>query len=405
MDRQRGMPMRRSLAALAALLALIGTAHASGPGLPGVKRLAGISYDYRQPPEEGYAQRGDPKRQKLLDGRMEHNDNGCMWVRLKRPVVVTFDLRGRYLVDRVVAKGYAGGKSWPFDRMLVHLDDGKGFGLSAVDAWGPGPSSHAKTQPARLAVQGVDRPARRVRIELPTSTGYLWLCEVEIYGRPLPADVQRQPERRAADAEVYATDFGNTYDWSWGYREGDHEYGKGRPRCHARLKDNCLILGTSNTGATLLRPVPRDFVLETRLKVSHVKAKPDMPDARNPGANLYVRKTEQDNVWRAYAVRLWFRKQRAGGLLLIRKCQFNVGANKAVEETSLVEKRWPLHMDTWYDVRIRVQGNQIAVWIDGEEIATATDKGNSFPQGGVALSGNSWPSYAFFRGLRIRKAE
>ena len=210
----------------------------------------------------------------------------------------------------------------------------------------------------------------------------------------------------AEAGEVVCTDsFGDSRRWSVDPAPGDTGSGEARTRCSRKVDDGCLILGTSNTGATFLNPVPHDLVLETHVKVAAVKSGPNDPDPRNPGAHLFLRKRENGDLWSCYAIRLWFRQAPTIGHVLIRKYEFDLRKGRAVLEETLLERRWLLEMDTWYVVRAAAVGNQITVWIDGEEIGTATDDDGSYAEGDVALSGCSWPSYAFFREFRILEPE
>jgi len=211
----------------------------------------------------------------------------------------------------------------------------------------------------------------------------------------------------AAEREhvIFRDPFENAANWDSGARQADETRSKKRPRLSVRVEHNCLILGTSALGATLVRRVPCDLTVETRVKVSTIKGSPKDPDPRVPGASIFLRKTEMGGMWHAYVVRLWFRDKPNTGVVLIRKHAFNLAEGKYVKDQPFLEKRWTLKLDTWYDVRASVVENQLTVWIDGEEIGTATDEADLCPVGSVALSGYSWPSYAFFKDFRLLKPE
>ena len=195
---------------------------------------------------------------------------------------------------------------------------------------------------------------------------------------------------------IYEDDFSHRRNWDI---KGDK-----RARLSARTENNCFILGTSSTGATLMKQLPRDIIVDTQLKVSTVKSSAADPNPRVPGACIFLRKTECARIWRSYVVRLWFRDAPETGVILIRTYVVDLAAGKRLAEEELFERRWVLNVDTWYDVRVAIVGNQITVWIDGEEIGTVTDRDELYPEGQIALSGFSWPSYAFFRNLRILRA-
>ena len=202
---------------------------------------------------------------------------------------------------------------------------------------------------------------------------------------------------------VFSDTFADLRHWDTAYHEGDKLFGK--KRLSARTANGSLVLGTSACGATLRKTVPSDFIIDTQLKVSTIKPSPKTPEPHCPGANIFVRKTEQGGVWRSCVVRLWFRKAPTTGVVLIRGHACDLARGKYIKDVKLFEKRWRLDLDTWYDIRVAVEGNQITVWVDGEEIGTATDKGNLHPKGGIALSGYSWPSYAFFRNFSVLRPQ
>ena len=226
----------------------------------------------------------------------------------------------------------------------------------------------------------------------------IWLAQLGPFSRVAQTAAEREHV-------IFRDPFENAADWDFDDRQADGTGSKKRPRLSVRVEHNCLILGTSAAGATLVRRVPRDLTVETKVKVSTIKGSPHDPDPRVPGANIFLRKTETGGMWHAYVVRLWFRDKPNTGVILIRKHAFNLGEGKYVKDQPLFEKRWTLKLDIWYDVRASVVDNQITVWIDGEEIGTATDEADLCPVGSVALSGYSWPSYAFFKDFRVLKPE
>jgi len=70
------------------------------------------------------------------------------------------------------------------------------------------------------------------------------------------------------------------------------------------------------------------------------------------------------------------------------------GARRVITEPV----RGAIEPDRWYAVRVRVEGDRIEGWLDGEKLLDARDV--SHPRGGVGLG--TWATQAEFAGMRVR---
>ena len=145
-----------------------------------VKRLTNVSYTYSKPPSSGYKDRGDPRHTKLLNGILEDSENGMLWDKMAAgTVTVTFDLKGRHLIHKVVGRGRRT-RAHSFYKMEVSLEDEASFTKVGMDDFGT--EDYKKPGPAVLTVARLGKPARRLKVKCFCDSNYFWLQEVEIYG-------------------------------------------------------------------------------------------------------------------------------------------------------------------------------------------------------------------------------
>ena len=71
----------------------------------------------------------------------------------------------------------------------------------------------------------------------------------------------------------------------------------------------------------------------------------------------------------------------------------------------------PVEDDTWFHYRIRVEGNNVKIWIDGEEVMDWTqpddwdNERQSLDGGTFALQAHDPNSRVLFRNLKVRELE
>jgi hypothetical protein len=166
-----------------------------------------------------------------------------------------------------------------------------------------------------------------------------------------------------------------------------------------KFENGALLLGTSRDGVVLNKEMPSNLIIEFKARSliwqketfgcgfrvllrfhENKKGKHDFydiqfhptPDVPNWGGYRHILvfkqiAEEEKNVMKGVLVRRW-------------------------EEGKAGE---------WYDVRVVIEGDTIAVWMDGEAMLATTDKENSFPTGKVGLAGYRWGNYAYFKDLKI----
>ena len=142
--------------------------------------LRDITYTYDEPPNLN----ADPDNTLLTDGRLGSH-NVCAFYSRGITPRVTFDLRDRHLIDRV--------------EVYVHPSNGCGIGHVEVEVEEDGrfvvaarsPKGHeagrkpAPDWPGFVAATGINRQARRVRVNTGYSGGNTMIKEIRIFGKKL----------------------------------------------------------------------------------------------------------------------------------------------------------------------------------------------------------------------------
>lgn len=152
--------------------------------------LRDITYTYNVPPNMSV----DSSHTFLTDGALGNHTVSAFYGRSLMPTV-TFELKGRYLIDRVevfIRVGHGCG----IRHVAVAVDDGKGMELAARNPIGIMPTRKGPENfPGYIAVTNINRPARRVRVDTGSQGGRTCISEIRIFGKKLP--VSPLPKLRA----------------------------------------------------------------------------------------------------------------------------------------------------------------------------------------------------------------
>ncbi len=187
----------------------------------------------------------------------------------------------------------------------------------------------------------------------------------------------------AAETVLYADKFDNLDNWDL------------ESATSPVAKENEFVSSWGVWGGVLKRDLGPDAIVQCQMKV----------DKRPKGACagvIHLRYTREGASQFAYRVE--FRPKSvdgASGNILI---MYYGTTSKGYERPKMISQtRWDGEFDTWYDVRVSIKGNTIAVFVDGEEKCATTDKNNFAPAGRFGLA--SQHAVVHFKDLRIMSAE
>ena len=105
-----GRNLTKSVSCLLLILALsLSTGHSASAAEP-VKKLTDVTYTYNKMPLSNSKDQGDAGLTKLVNGKLEGSDTGMLWDKMHMgTIVINFDLKGRYMIRKVIGKGHRGG--------------------------------------------------------------------------------------------------------------------------------------------------------------------------------------------------------------------------------------------------------------------------------------------------------
>jgi hypothetical protein len=100
------------------------------------------------------------------------------------------------------------------------------------------------------------------------------------------------------------------------------------------------------------------------------------------GAGLRLRSnlTEKEKENKVYTIGLGTGK--IGGVHVIKKITVK---GKSQHQTLFSDEYPPVKFEQWYELRVKMKGAKITVWVDGKQVAELEDKDNPFLSGAVGV--------------------